>query len=193
MKINDNKNMNDTNKKERFEKLFTESRGKLFAIAFSVVRHKDTAEAALQIAYIKAWNKFDTFDHSKKFTNWMTSNVKNSSIDAVRNKSRQVNTHSLEYFNRHTQENDTFDIIDHSADLEKNYQNKEFLSEVYQMINELPDDLREVMLLFIDDKSYAEIAEEINLPLNTIRTKVHRAKKMLRKNADLQFLANFGV
>jgi RNA polymerase sigma-70 factor, ECF subfamily len=181
------------NKKERFEKLFAESRGKLFSIAFSVVRNKDSAEDVLQTSYIKAWNNFDSYDSSKKFTNWMTSIVKNASIDSLRNKTRQLDTYSLEYFNRHTQENDTFDIVDSSANLEQNYEQKEFLSEVFEMINQLPDDLREVMNHLIDDKSYAEISEQMKLPLNTIRTKVHRAKKILRKNADSQFLANFGV
>jgi len=123
----------------------------------------------------------------------MTSIVKNASIDSLRNKTRQLDTYSLEYFNRHTQENDTFDIVDSSANLEQSYEQKEFLSEVFEMINQLPDDLREVMNHLIDDKSYAEISEQMKLPLNTIRTKVHRAKKILRKNADSQFLANFGV
>jgi RNA polymerase sigma-70 factor (ECF subfamily) len=192
MKKDNNINMS-LNKKERFEKLFAESRGKLFSIAFSVVRNKDSAEDVLQTSYIKAWNNFDSYDSSKKFTNWMTSIVKNASIDSLRNKTRQLDTYSLEYFNRHTQENDTFDIVDSSANLEQNYEQKEFLSEVFEMINQLPDDLREVMNHLIDDKSYAEISEQMKLPLNTIRTKVHRAKKILRKNADSQFLANFGV
>jgi RNA polymerase sigma-70 factor (ECF subfamily) len=192
MKKDNNINMS-LNKKERFEKLFAESRGKLFSIAFSVVRNKDSAEDVLQTSYIKAWNNFDSYDSSKKFTNWMTSIVKNASIDSLRNKTRQLDTYSLEYFNRHTQENDTFDIVDSSANLEQNYEQKEFLSEVFEMINQLPDDLREVMNHLIDDKSYAEISEQMKLPLNTIRTKVHRAKKILRKHADSQFLANFGV
>jgi RNA polymerase sigma-70 factor (ECF subfamily) len=192
MKKDNNINMS-LNKKERFEKLFAESRGKLFSIAFSVVRNKDSAEDVLQTSYIKAWNNFDSYDSSKKFTNWMTSIVKNASIDSLRNKTRQLDTYSLEYFNRHTQENDTFDIVDSSANLEQNYEQKEFLSEVFEMINQLPDDLREVMNHLIDDKSYAEISEQMKLPLNTIRTKEHRAKKILRKNADSQFLANFGV
>ena len=192
MKKDNNINMS-LNKKERFEKLFAESRGKLFSIAFSVVRNKDSAEDVLQTSYIKAWNNFDSYDSSKKFTNWMTSIVKNASIDSLRNKTRQLDTYSLEYFNRHTQENDTFDIVDSSANLEQSYEQKEFLSEVFEMINQLPEDLREVMNHLIDDKSYAEISEQMKLPLNTIRTKVHRAKKILRKNADSQFLANFGV
>lgn len=192
MKKDNNINMS-LNKKERFEKLFAESRGKLFSIAFSVVRNKDSAEDVLQTSYIKAWNNFDSYDSSKKFTNWMTSIVKNASIDSLRNKTRQLDTYSLEYFNRHTQENDTFDIVDLSANLEQSYEQKEFLSEVFEMINQLPEDLREVMNHLIDDKSYAEISEQMKLPLNTIRTKVHRAKKILRKNADSQFLANFGV
>jgi RNA polymerase sigma-70 factor (ECF subfamily) len=192
MKINDNKNMNDTNKKERFEKLFAESRGKLFAIAFSVVKNKDLAEDVLQTSYIKAWVKFDTYDDSKKFTNWMTSIVKNASIDTIRNKTRQLGAISLDSAKNNANFS-TFDVVDVSQNLEKNYVKKEFINEMFQMINELPTDLRDIMILLADDKSYAEIAIEMELPLNTIRTKVHRAKKMLRKNADLQFLANFGV
>jgi RNA polymerase sigma-70 factor (ECF subfamily) len=193
MKTHDNVIMDLTNKKERFEKLFAESKGKLFSVAYNVVRNKETAEDVLQVAYLKAWRNFNAYDPSKKFTNWMTSIVKNASIDSVRNKNRQLDVYSLEYFDHQTQGAETYDIVDTSADIARSYAQKESIGELFAMINNLPEDLREVMGHLIDEKSYLEISEEMKLPIGTIRTKIHRAKKMLRKNADPQFLAVFNV
>jgi RNA polymerase sigma-70 factor (ECF subfamily) len=193
MKTNDNIIMDLTNKKERFERLFAESKGKLYSIAYSVVRNKETAEDVLQVSYLKAWRNFNSYDPSKKFTNWMTSIVRNASIDAVRNKNRQLDVYSLEYFDHQTQGSETYDIVDNSADIARSYAQKESVGELFAMINNLPEDLREVMCHLIDDKSYLEISEEMELPIGTVRTKIHRAKKMLRKNADPQFLAVFNV
>lgn len=193
MKNHDNIIMDSTSKKEKFEKLFAESRVKLFSVAYNVVRNRETAEDVLQTSYVKAWRNFNAYDPEKKFTNWMTSIVRNASIDAIRNKKIQLDSFSLEYFDHQNNTNDTYDVVDNSVDLTRDIIRKESIDELFVMISNLPADLREIMGHIIEEKSYKEISEEMNLPLTTIRTKVHRAKKMLRNNADPQFLANFAV
>lgn len=189
-------NVNAMKKKsEQFEALFNASRDKLYAVAQAIVRDKDLADDVLQTAQIKAWSKFDTYDPEKNFMNWMTTIVRNASIDVKRNKGKQAYL-SIEAFT-HTQEDfgqsKQFEFEDKSANIFKQYENKERLDTVYTMIQTLPEDLKEVIMMLSQEKTYKEIADATELPISTVRTKVHRARKILTKCAEMQNFEFFNV
>ena len=194
MNFNDNIiEIRKMNKKEQFEKLFTQSKAKLYAVAFRVVHNKEQAEDVLQDAYIKAWRKFDEFDPNKKFSNWMTTIVRNAGIDSNRTKARQLNAISLE--SMATQSDDekkiTYDVSDRRIDLYADLERKELYNEINDMIDSLPEDLKVVIRPFFEGQSYGDIADSTDISLSTVRSRVHRAKKILRKAAETSQFANF--
>jgi RNA polymerase sigma-70 factor (ECF subfamily) len=173
------------NKEERFKKLFDSSRAKLINVAYGVVKNRELAEDVLQDAYIKAWKKFDEYDQSKKFINWMTTIVTNAGIDFNRSRAKYRNTYSLNSVqNYHIGDkgNKTApDFVDKSTDIQKQIEKAEMIGAVKESINQLPNDLRDIMILFFEGNSYTEISEITKYNLNTVRARVHRAKKILRK------------
>lgn len=185
----------EKNTKEKFERLFGESKPKLLNVAYNVVNNYDVAEDVLQDSYIKAWNNFDEYDSDKKFLNWMTTIVRNTGIDALRTKKRPLA--SAVTITRDARETGNasskadVDFIDHTCDLEKQLMQQETLSEIYGLITDLPADLSEIMKLMFAGQTYQEIADDIDIPLSTVRAKVHRAKKILRKTAKSLNIINF--
>jgi RNA polymerase sigma-70 factor (ECF subfamily) len=63
--------------------------------------------------------------------------------------------------------------------------------EIYRCINELNDDYKEVFILRdVMEYSYDEIADTLNLPLNTVKTRISRARKKVRELIDEEVLLN---
>lgn len=177
-----------------FERLFTESKNKLYSVAFNVVRNREMAEDVLQDAYIKAWNRFEDYNPDKKFVNWMTTIVRNTGIDAKRSNTRQVSAVSMDCVNNSSEKHNnkmTKDIVDKSQDLDKYLENKELYEEVYSLLEQLPADLRDVLLLLNDRKSYSEISEITNESVGTVRSRIHKAKKILRNSIQAKQISNF--
>ncbi len=170
------------NNKEKFEILFNQSKSKLYAVAYSVSHNREQAEDILQDAYVKAWKKFSEYDSNKKFENWMTTIVKNTAIDNSRHKSKKINTVSFESKPNHANNSYVMNIEDKNSNLFENYNKKLFLTQLHSAICDLPGDLKNIMLPLAEGYSYAEISEQINIPISTVRARVHRAKQIIRKN-----------
>lgn len=180
-------------KHKQFTDLFNGSKNKLYNVAYGVVMNKEVAEDVLQDSFIKAWRKFDEYDHSKKFINWMSTIVKNAAIDYKRSASKQSYAYSLDAITSSLDNSQTmsFDVEDKQANLYEIYEKKEFMKSLSNMIDDLPEDLKLVMIPFIQGQTYDEISRQSKLSLTTVRARVHRAKKILRNSYDSANFANF--
>lgn len=174
------------NKQETFNKLFSQSKEKLFGIAYAVVKNQQSAEDVLQDAYIKAWNKFEDFDFSKKFENWMTSIVRNTAIDFTRSKQHQFQPISIEGTLKHvhTENSMTLEIPDHNTDTISNYESKELRDEIYQIINSMPSELKDVMIAYDLGETFSDMAKRMQVPIHTVRTRFDRAKNIVKKQME---------
>lgn len=180
-------------KQEQFEQLYVSSKSKLLAIAFNMVKNKEAAEDVLQDSYIKAWKKFDEYDSSKKFVNWMTTIVRNTAIDSSRAKNRKLNAFSIDTTAVVNNKSVSFAIPDASQDLFKNYEQNDLAINIENAINSLPKDLKAVMIPLSSGHSYVEIATMTNISVSAVRARVHRAKQILRKDKNLANFARFLV
>jgi len=185
MQSYDNNNMT---KHEIFEELYNSSKNKLLAIAYNMVKNKEVAEDVLQDSYVKAWKKFDEFDSSKKFMNWMTTIVRNTAIDNSRSKAKKAKPLSIE--NSVLVDNKTvpISVLDESQDVSRIHERNELIKLLQLAIDSLPSELNTVMTPLAMGHSYAEIATMNDISVSTVRARVHRAKQILRKN---QYLVSF--
>jgi RNA polymerase sigma-70 factor (ECF subfamily) len=193
-KNNDNiSGMNDTTNREKFEKLYKQSRSKLYGIALSVARDADLANDVLQLAYLKAWRNFDEYDQNKKFLNWMTTIVRNAGIDQTRQKKKHNLAFSIDSLTNPTDDNKYQEmyIEDKSSDIMQNYERKELMQAIQKEISKMPEELKLVFIPFVKGLTYEEISQETNVTLATVRARVHRAKQILRNNENLENLASF--
>jgi RNA polymerase sigma-70 factor (ECF subfamily) len=179
-------------KQEQFEQLFKESRSKLYNVAYNMTKNRENAEEVLQEAYVKAWKNFGSYDPEKKFTNWMTTIIRNAGIDANRLRNKNVSTFSINSIfvnnDKDSSQNLQLDVEDKSSDLYAMLENKELMKNIYESVAKLPADLQIVMIPFMEGQTYTEISDSSNLALTTVRARVHRGKKILRNSI---IIANF--
>jgi len=182
-------------KKEQFDKLFRANKTTLYNVAFSVTKNRESAEDVLLDSFIKAWKKFDQYDATKKFGNWMTTIVKNTAIDHNRKNQKKSNTMSFDNLvstnNNNKQKLTYYDVKDKNCDLAKNLERQESLDLLNNTIRNLPEELQIVMIPFVENYSYNEISESTSLTVATVRARVHKAKKILRQTLKYENFANF--
>lgn len=130
-----------------------------------LVSYTDDPADIVQIALLKAFSSLDKYEPSYKFSTWLYNIAKNTAIDALRK--RRVNM-----------EHGFYGI---SKSPEDEYISMQSLSEVMSRIKSLEPKYREVAeLRFIKELAYDEIAVLTGLPLNTVRTRIRRAREQLR-------------
>lgn len=160
-------------KKDRgaFEYLYDHYSGALLGVISRIIKREEIADEVLQDVFLKIWDRIQTYDPSKgRLFTWMLNIARNQAIDKTRSKeySKAKKTGDIEnYVNR----------IDHEEYVEQKVET----IGLQELLNALPEDQR-----FIIDQHYlkgytqAEISEEFNLPLGTVKTRMRLALKELR-------------
>ena len=144
---------------------------------FQIKRVNDEYEAEdISIeTFAKAFDKIDAFDPSYEFGTWLITISKNIQID----KSRKKNA-SLYQNTTYTSEEHVHKIADHAPTAEDKLITEQNLAELLQYIKKLKPHYQEVInLRFFQEMSYNEIAQSIQEPLNNVKVRLLRARKLL--------------
>lgn len=143
-----------------------------FVGRISYFSHEDK-EDILQNAYIKAYKSIHRYDSSMKFSTWLYHIVRNTTIDEIRKQSSRPLLYSLS-------DEDISKIFVAEETVLKEISRQENRVLVTQAIKSLPEKYREVLTLrYIEDKSYEEIMDIVELPKGTVAARINRAKKMI--------------
>lgn len=134
----------------------------------------DAEDIAIQ-TFSKAFDKLDTYNESYAFKTWLITISKNIHIDLVRKRKSSIPNRS----NR--SDTDQFDhIIDESPSPEDKLITEQNLAKLLRDIKKLKPHYQEVInLRYFQEFSYKEISEELNEPINNVKVKLLRAKKLL--------------
>ncbi len=120
-----------------------------------------------QDAVLNLWKAFPNFRHECKISTWMYRITLNTCISFVRKEKNMPEiitlTHEADWM---THEKDDFN---------------EMLRELYSLINRLGQLDKSIILLYLEDKSYEEIAEITGLTITNVATKLSRIKDKLKK------------
>jgi RNA polymerase sigma factor (sigma-70 family) len=142
----------------------------VYRTAFYILKNEQDALDAAQEALIRIYNKIHTYEEKAKFTTWVQRIVTNICIDQCRKKREQmvsIDEHELP--------------LADSTNVEGEVEKADMAHEVRRAIDLLPDHHRMVIVMrYIQDFSYAEIAEALELPLNTVKSHLFRARQQLQ-------------
>lgn len=154
---------------DRYEELVRRYHVGLIIHCDRIVKDRDQAEDMAQEAFIKAYLNLKNFDSSKsRFSTWLYRIATNLCIDYLRKENKKVNVEDIEELAEAS-------MPTHESDEQK----AEIRSSVESL---MPPEYRQVIEAYYwNGKSYQEIAEELDKPINTIRTWISRAKNELRK------------
>ena len=133
----------------------------------------DAEDIAIQ-TFSKAFDKIDTYNEEYEFKTWLITISKNIHIDLLRKRKSTIQK------SRRTDNNDFDNIIDESPSPEDKLITEQNLAKLLRDIKKLKPHYQEVInLRYFQELTYKEISEELNEPINNVKVKLLRAKKLL--------------
>lgn len=168
-------------KRKAFEKEALPHMDALYRTALRMVKNQNDAEDLVQEAFAKAYRFWDKFEPGSNCRAWLFKIMTNIFINDYRSKSRSpvsVNVDEVDDYYLYKQ----LDYHDESDNPEQQLFSKIFDDDVKKAIEELPDDFKMVIVLsFLEGFSYQEIADITDLQLGTVKSRLHRGRKLLQK------------
>ncbi|MCJ8011929.1 sigma-70 family RNA polymerase sigma factor [Paenibacillus sp. KQZ6P-2] len=157
--------------KESFAQLVDAHKNKIYGLLRGMGACPQDAQDYTQEAFLKAYRKLASFREDSSFASWLYAIAVNVMRDAGRRKKDIPADDSVLGQGRH-----------HTETPELAYLRKENGREVQQLLDQLPDKYRIVLLLrYTNELSYEEIAGIAGIEVNQVRNRLHRAKKSLCK------------
>ena len=173
--------LNDATKRKEFEAEALPHMDALYRTALRLAKNQSDAEDLVQEAFAKAYRFWDKFELGSNCRAWLFKIMTNIFINEYRSKSRsplQANIDDID-------DNYLYGQLASSEMTENPEQtlfSKLFDDDVKKAIENLPDDFRLVAVLsFLEGFSYQEIAEIADLQLGTVKSRLHRGRKLLQK------------
>ena len=154
----------------------------LFSAAMRMTRNKSDAEDLVQETYLRAYRSFSTFNDGTNLRAWLFRILTNTFINSYRAKQRRVQETELNdvedlYLYRRIS---GVDVASRSA--EDTLFDLFTDDEVKAALEALPDNFRlPVLLADVEEFSYKEIAEMLDIPIGTVMSRLHRGRKAMQK------------
>ena len=153
---------------DKFTQIYLPFSGKMYALAYNLLRNRDEARDCVQDAYAELWNKRDTIEPDKPPLALVLTMVRNNCLDRLKSRSTKADDEILETLLDHNTENQ----IDAASDL----------NAVIQLIDKLPRDQQLVLRLrTIDGLEIEQIQELTHFSRENIYTLLSRARKSLKE------------
>ena len=177
-----NKRINEVLKgnHEAFEEIVTMFQHRLYQVCYRMLGNRQEAEDIAQEAFVRAYVNIHTYDQKRKFSTWLFRTATNLCIDRIRKKKPDyyldAEVPGTEGLNMYSQ-------IAASGDLpEEEVEKMETQERIQYEIGRLPDKYRSVIILrYMEELPLQEISDILELPLGTVKTRVHRGREALRK------------
>jgi len=152
----------------------------LYNFALRTAGNADDARDLLQETYLKAFRFWDKYEKGTNIRAWLFRIMKNSYINRYRKETREPD--KVDYGDVENFYDTIRDESKDTTDLQKRMFGGLLGDEVTAALQKLPDDFRTVVILCdIEELTYEEIAEFLDCPIGTVRSRLHRGRKMLQK------------
>jgi len=157
------------------EKLINANYQITYRFLYSLCRDRELAQDLTQDTFIKVWNGIDSFKGTSRFSTWLYRISHNLYLD--HKKKRRIN----------------FSNLDRSQDIalksmvttNEQTDESDFHAFVFRKVHSLPQNLEEILLLhYQEDLSLRQIAQILQIPRGTVKSRLHAALKRMRKNLN---------
>jgi len=168
-----------------FEAELRAALGPAYSLAYRLTRNRDDAEDLVRDASLRAFRAFDSFQSGSNFRAWFLKILYNLFAKQYAQKRRRVETVNID------EAEDIYIYLQaERAGLQPGNTNaaEEVIGKIdaeaiADAIDALPDEFRNACkLYFMDNLSYQDIADVLGSPLGTVRSKLHRGRKLLQKS-----------
>jgi RNA polymerase sigma-70 factor (ECF subfamily) len=165
---------------ESFERLIEKYQHVAYNIAYRMVGNEEDAKDITQEAFIKVFKSIASFREDSSFSTWLYRIVMNTCKDELRKKKLKVI--SIDRDIEVGESSVSFEIPDHTYSPEVVYEKKQLHAMLSQALTDLPEQNRIVVIMRdVQGFSYEDIAECINIPVGTVKSRINRGRHMLRE------------
>jgi RNA polymerase sigma-70 factor (ECF subfamily) len=162
---------------ERFELLLLPVLNRSYTLALSLARNRSDAENLVQEASLRAFRSFGSYAEGTNFRAWFMRILTNCFLEECRRKKSRPTAVDIDDEIEDAEPADS--LVTNPA---LNLLSKLDGEQIAAAIRALPEELRAAAALyFVEGFSYTELAEQLNCPLGTIRSRLHRSRKWLKQ------------
>ncbi|GAA0414208.1 MAG: RNA polymerase sigma factor SigW [Bacillota bacterium] len=163
-----------------FEDVVSFFQNKIYQHCYRMLGNAHEAEDIAQEAFIRAYVNIHSFDDRRKFSTWLYRIATNLTIDRIRKRKPDhyldAEVKGTEGLNMYSQ------LADNGRLPEEEVEGLELQRYIQQEIIQLPPKYRSIIMLrYIEEFSLQEISEILDIPLGTVKTRIHRGREALRK------------
>jgi RNA polymerase sigma-W factor len=163
-----------------FEELLDKYKTAVFSICYRMVRNRMDAEDLSQEAFIRTFSVLDRYDPSYPFSSWLFRITSNLCIDFLRR--RRGDMVSLDQPIEGAEGNIQRQLPAGTIKPDREVETKEMMATLEDAISRLPEHYRIIVVLRHQEQmSYEEIADNLGIPLGTVKARIHRARNMIKE------------
>ena len=156
-------------REKEFAKLIKDNQGLIIKVSRLYTNTLEDEEDLFQEIVLQLWRSYDTFKGDSKISTWMYRVALNTAITLFRKKTKSPQTDELMEFHHR-------DYVEDDDD-EKQQQ----VALLYKVIKLLPQVERAIVMMYLDDLPYRDIAENLGISEVNARVKMNRLKKTLKE------------
>ncbi len=147
----------------------------LYKIAYKYTKESEVADDLVQETVYKALKNESSFQKGTNLRAWLSIILRNNYINEYRKKTRYTNT------------DDVISYVGNKESYKAKNDGENTLAVQYieEEIEKLPENLKDPFMLYYEGFSYDEIATEFDIPLGTVKSRIHHARKRLKKSLVL--------
>jgi RNA polymerase sigma-70 factor (ECF subfamily) len=162
-----------------YEEIVEIYKDKVFQLCYRILGNRHEAEDMAQEAFIRAYVNISSFNIDLKFSTWLYRIATNLCIDRIRKKKPDY------YLDAEVSGTDGLTMYSQIASdtilPEDEIESLELQETIQREITKLPEKYRSVIVLkYIEELSLNEISEILDIPLGTVKTRIHRGREALR-------------
>ena len=165
--------------RDAFNELFGMYESKVINIAYGMLSDRDDAYDAAQEVFIKVYKNIASFKENSSLSTWIYRITANTCNDFLRKRQKQSASVSISIV---SDEEHDMDIPDTAPMPDEYAELNEAQKALREAISQLNDEYREIITLYdVEDLSYERIAAILSCPVGTVKSRLNRARKNLKK------------
>ncbi|GHE65770.1 MULTISPECIES: sigma-70 family RNA polymerase sigma factor [Roseivirga] len=173
-------NYSEKEKTEVFDGEFMPHVDSMYNFAYRLTFDEDDAKDLVQDTYLKAFRFINSFERGTNAKAWLFRILKNSFINEYRKKSKQPNKVDYNEVEQYYNSDDVDENI--TTDLRVETVQHMIGDEISGALNNIPVDFRTVIILSdLEGFTYEEMSKILDIPIGTVRSRLHRARNMLKE------------
>ncbi len=160
-----------------FSKLVELYRNKIQKLGYRMLMNTPDTEDIVQETFIRVYLNLNTYDENQKFSTWVYRICRNACIDLLRKRKNTVSLDSeLEdgttYYHKLSITEDSPEFIALQSEVKV---------QIHKALEKLPEKyLTVIQLYYFDELSLQEISDTLCIPITTVKTRIHRGRKLLK-------------